>query len=69
MISINGVPVVPESFPDGTQKIDFSLGAISQEIIENKTVYITWLYESDVEHHISHKLVTKSLKQSHQEIS
>ena len=26
MISINGVPVVPESFPDGTQKIDFSLG-------------------------------------------
>lgn len=49
MISINGVPVVPESFPDGTQKIDFSLGVISQEIIENKTVYITWLYESDQE--------------------
>lgn len=49
MISINGVPVVPESFPDGTQKIDFSLGVISQEIIENKTVYITWLYESDKE--------------------
>ena len=49
MISINGVPVVPESFPDGTQKIDFSLGVISQEIIENKTAYITWLYESDKE--------------------
>lgn len=49
MISIGGVPIVPESFPDGTQKIDFSLGVISQEIIENKTVYITWLYESDQE--------------------
>ena len=49
MISIGAVPVVPETFPDGTQKIDFSLGAISQEIIENKTAYITWLYESDKE--------------------
>lgn len=49
MISIGGIPVVPEAFPDGTQKIDFSLGVISQEIIENKTVYITWLYESDQE--------------------
>ena len=49
MISINGVQIVPESFPDGTQKIDFSLGVISQEIIENKTAYITWLYESDKE--------------------
>lgn len=49
MISIGGVAVIPKSFPDGTQKIDFSLGVISQEIIENKTVYITWLYESDQE--------------------
>ena len=49
MISIGGVAVIPKSFPDGTQKIDFSLGVISQEIIENKTVYITWLYESNQE--------------------
>lgn len=49
MISIGGVAVIPKSFPDGTQKIDVLLGVISQEIIENKTVYITWLYESDQE--------------------
>ena len=49
MISIGGIPVVPEAFPDGTQKIDLPLGAMHREIIENKTVYITWLYESDKE--------------------
>lgn len=27
MISIGEVPVVPEAFPDGTQKIDLPLGA------------------------------------------
>ena len=26
MISIGGIPVVPEAFPDGTQKIDFHKG-------------------------------------------
>ena len=62
MISINGVPVVPESFPDGTQKIDFSLGVISQEIIENKTAYITWLYESDKEL-LSLLCISKNIKE------
>lgn len=49
MISIGDVPVVPEAFPDGTQKIDLPLEAMYREITENKTVYITWLYESDKE--------------------
>lgn len=49
MISIGDVPVVPETFPDGTQKIDLLLEAMYREITENKTVYITWLYESDKE--------------------
>lgn len=49
MISIGDVPVVPETFPDGTQKIDLQLEVIYREITENKTVYITWLYESDKE--------------------
>ena len=49
MISIGDVPVVPETFPDGTQKIDLQLEVMYREITENKTVYITWLYESDKE--------------------
>ena len=49
MISIGDVPVVPEIFPDGTQKIDLPLDVMYREITENKTVYITWLYESDKE--------------------
>lgn len=49
MISIGDVSVVPEAFPDGTQKIDLPLEAMYREITENKTVYITWLYESDKE--------------------
>lgn len=49
MISIGDVPVVPVVFPDGTQKIDLQLEAMYREITENKTVYITWLYESDKE--------------------
>lgn len=49
MISIGGVPVVPETFPDGTQKIDLPLEAMYREITDNTTVYITWLYESDKE--------------------
>lgn len=49
MISIGDVPVVPVVFPDGTQKIDLQLEAMYREIAENKTVYITWLYESDKE--------------------
>lgn len=49
MISIGDVPIVPSTFPDGTQKIDLPLEAMYREITENKTVYITWLYESDKE--------------------
>ena len=32
MISIGDVPVVPETFPDGTQKIDLLLEAMYREI-------------------------------------
>lgn len=49
MITIGGVPVVPESFPDGTQKIDLPLGAMRSRIAVNKFVSIEWLYESDKE--------------------
>lgn len=49
MISIGGIPVVPEAFPDGTQKIDLPLGAMRSRIAVNKFVSIEWLYESDKE--------------------
>ena len=76
MISVNGVEIKPETFPDGTKKInvgevivDHLLGQYRAKLSSDRNYFdIGWLYESD-EELFSLYCVSRALKEKYPNVS